>query len=89
MRLLLNVVGDMIICNKGQEKVIWCCALALNKQRQYKSILMSSSWDTAEIELETETVHPEVKMDQENIWDHLEEKKRFISKFEDYDFHQY
>ena len=50
---------------------------------------MSSSWDTAEIELETETVHPEVKMDQENIWDHLEEKKRFISKFEDYDFHQY
>ena len=76
MSLLLNVVRDMMICNKAQEKVIWFCALAntLDKQRQYKSILMSSSWDTAEIELETETVHPEVRMDQENIWDHVKEK---------------
>ena len=46
---------------------------------------MSSSWDTAEIELETETVHPEVKMDQEDIWDHLKEKKWYNSKYEDYE----
>ena len=65
MPLFLNVVGDLIICNQAQEKIIWCCALAntLDKQRQYKSFFMSSSWDTAEIELETEAVHPEVKMD--------------------------